>query len=102
MFKKPFSFKGRITRKEFAYTFYIFNVLLLASVGLANYTRFYTLCIIPFDIWFYTAQRRKRIHDVGDNLKKNINRFEERDKALMRIEGDIGANQYGDDPREGN
>ena len=72
MFKKPFSFDGRIGRLE-----YILSILLFLSMGLGvmyllaqtgideiYLPPLFILIAIPF-YWFSTAQGAKRCHDMG-------------------------------------
>ena len=69
MFKKPFSFEGRIRRTEYGlsliiYFFpaFIFRVAAEAGAGASVFVIFY----IPV-LWFLWAQGAKRCHDLGNS-----------------------------------
>lgn len=78
LFAHPFSYKGRIRRKEFCLSFLIAFV-----VGHALYFLFhavpslFTLILVLIlaipAIWFITAQGSKRCHDFGDSGWKQFN-----------------------------
>ena len=104
MFKNPFSFEGRIARKEYAlsYLIYIAAVFLilmfigmlvevggdaLASVGMIG---FFPLA------WFNYAQGAKRCHDVGHSGFFQLIPF----YVLWMLFGpsEEGPNKYGADP----
>lgn len=76
MFAHPFSFEGRIRRKEWGLSYLIwfvsgFFLYLLSVILLTLIPSFFTLIFIllldlPI-IWFITAQGSKRCHDYGDS-----------------------------------
>lgn len=69
MFQHPFSFKGRIRRREYALSCIIYilfeaptiEILTKDTAGLVN---IFLLFSIPFS-WFIIAQSTKRLHDMG-------------------------------------
>ena len=95
MFKKPFSFDGRIRRTEFGISFIICYIAHICLVGLMDLNG-YIFCI-PF-FFFFFAQAAKRSHDMDKSgwftLIPLYNPF-----FLLFIEGTIGANKYGKDPK---
>ena len=95
MFKKPFSFDGRIMRTEFGISFIICYIAHICLVGLMDLNG-YIFCI-PF-FFFFFAQAAKRSHDMDKSgwftLIPLYNPF-----FLLFIEGTIGANKYGKDPK---
>ncbi len=82
MFAHPFSFEGRIRRKEWGLSYLIwfvsgFFLYLLSVILLTLIPSFFTLIFIlllnlPI-IWFITAQGSKRCHDYGDSGWKQFN-----------------------------
>lgn len=74
LFQFPFSFKGRIRRKEFFLTHllsYVFHNILLSCIAFVDsdlllgvISVLYVTCF-PFLLWIYFAQGSKRCHDVG-------------------------------------
>ena len=94
MFKKPFSFNGRIRRTEFAITFLIYVVfyviILVATTGNIRMPIF-ALLYIPL-VWFAWAQSAKRCHDVGKSGWWQIIPFYI--FWLLFQKGDPWANQY--------
>jgi uncharacterized membrane protein YhaH (DUF805 family) len=66
MFKHPFSFEGRIGRKEYAITFGVYYAFYLTVDELLteDYTLFLMLLFIPA-FWILIAQGSKRCHDLG-------------------------------------
>ena len=67
MFKKPFSFKGRIGRTEYAISFIVFTVFYFTVgpiVESNDMGSLLSLLIIPV-MWFLLAQGAKRCHDTG-------------------------------------
>ena len=78
MFSKAFSFKGRIKRAEFAWSYIITwivdNIIMLFWSGMVENAEYPTIsdAILLFimlspALWFYYAQRIKRCHDIGHN-----------------------------------
>ena len=95
MFKKPFSFDGRIRRTEFGISFIICYIAHICLVGLMDLNG-YIFCI-PF-FFFFFSQAAKRSHDMDKSgwftLIPLYNPF-----FLLFREGTIGANKYGKDPK---
>ena len=95
MFKKPFSFDGRIRRTEFGISFIICYIAHICLVGLMDLNG-YIFCI-PF-FFFFFAQAAKRSHDMDKSgwftFIPLYNPF-----FLLFREGTIGANKYGKDPK---
>ena len=92
MFKKPFSFEGRIRRSEFwigAFIF-IFGITICSSSSILG------LGYIPL-IWFKLAQNAKRCHDRGNSGFFQLIPFYGLWMAFA--EGDKGPNQYGENPK---
>ncbi len=95
MFKNPFSFKGRIRRTEFGITYII---VALANVFLiASQEDILVLIYIPL-LWFLFAQGAKREHDLNYSGWWQLIPF--RYLWLIFLKGEIGANKYGEDPKQ--
>lgn len=99
MFKKPFSFDGRIRRTEFGLSFIIFYIIFNFLDEVFNFNRSFSLIFfIPIFI-FYFAQSAKRCHDIGESgwlsLIPLYNPF-----LLLFKEGNVGGNVYGEDPKK--
>lgn len=104
MFKAPFSFTGRIRRKEFGISFLIYFV---AGVSLEFGLMFgqqvgdsggliLLLCLVPI-VWFMLAQAAKRSHDIGNSGWWVLIPFYA--IILLFAESNPGPNQYGDNPK---
>ncbi len=72
MFKKPFSFNGRIGRLEFLLTILLFLSMALGVIYLLTQTGIDEIYVPPLFIlfgvpiyWFTYAQGAKRCHDMG-------------------------------------
>ena len=69
MFKKPFSFNGRIGRAEYGLSYLIYIIpaglfeIALVEVGLVS---FFAVLLVPL-FWFLIAQGSKRCHDRGNS-----------------------------------
>jgi serine/threonine protein kinase len=85
LFKAPFSFNGRIRRKEFGLSF-----LIVSTVGIP--LSFLIIPIIPL-CWFIWAQGAKRAHDLGKSGWYQLIPFYA--FVLLFVEGDQQANEYG-------
>lgn len=104
MFKRPFSFKGRIRRTEYGISFliYLFVVYIVDAIikspgmtyGSALFV--YLLFIIP-GLWFFWAQGCKRCHDRGNSGWYQIIPFYP--LVLIFGDGELGSNQYGNNPK---
>ena len=74
MFKRPFSFEGRIRRTEYCLSLLIYYVViyvvaffagvLVGTTGSNGFMALYFLFLIP-GAWFLWAQGTKRCHDLG-------------------------------------
>jgi uncharacterized membrane protein YhaH (DUF805 family) len=88
MFKKPFSFTGRIRRTEYGVSLIIATLLNALTVG------FGLIITIPFML----AQGAKRSHDIGNSgwfiLLPIYNPF-----ILLFQDGQNNSNQYGENPK---
>ncbi len=98
MFKRPFNFKGRIGRSEYATSFLI-AVLLL---GLSKDFGIRGLPIMEWGIyiigyWFLLAQGAKRCHDINKTGFLFLVPFVP--IVLLFIPGTKGKNAYGDEPK---
>ena len=88
MFKKPFSFEGRIRRTEYGLSLIIVSVINVITLGFGG------IITIPFIL----AQAAKRSHDQGNSgwfiLIPIYNPF-----FLIFGEGEKESNQYGENPK---
>ena len=103
MFKKPFSFKGRIRRLEYVISHFIllisFIVYLSIQEKIDPSADIFVFSLIP-SIWFIIAQRTKRSHDMGNSgLFQFIPFF---GIIMAFADGDKGPNKYGLNPKEPN
>ena len=99
MFRNSFSFEGRIRRLEYGLSFIIYYIWMFFSSLIAismNAEGLYYLCIIP-GLYFWLAQGAKRCHDRGNSGWYQIIPF----YGLWMLfgDGDIGANEYGSNPK---
>lgn len=104
MFKRVFSFKGRIRRTEFGLSYIIFLAWYLVFVAVTEMNDvnpvlalFIILTIVPA-YWFLLAQGAKRCHDRGNSGWYQIIPF----YFLVMIFGgsEDGINDYGTNPKE--
>ena len=104
MFKRPFSFKGRIRRTELWLSIFLSNLALSILISLTstrneNIMGIFILFFEIFHFWFALAQLVKRSHDIGNSgwlvIFPIYNPF-----VLLFMEGNKGANRYGEDPKE--
>jgi len=102
MFKDPFTFHGRIRRKEYALSFFIYSAMSLfikvmhedsdkASINFVIYA------LLALMLWFLFAQGAKRCHDLGRSGWLQLVPFYF--VWLIFAEGRRGKNQYGEDPK---
>ena len=100
MFENPFSFEGRIRRTEYGLSIIIvaciasFISLLMEAAKEMGVV--FVIVYIPI-YWFHIAQGVKRSHDIGNSgwmLLVPIYGL-----YILCAEGDIGANEYGEDPK---
>jgi uncharacterized membrane protein YhaH (DUF805 family) len=101
MFKKPFSFDGRIGRTEYCLSFFgqyvVATVLEVVSVSYGFNDWFLAACALPL-LWFILAQGAKRCHDRG-----NIGWFQIIPFYLfwtLFAPGDPGENDFGPSPKQ--
>lgn len=100
MFKKPFSFEGRIRRTEYGLTYLIYIAALFALVFVeeinSDLATISLVVYIPM-FWFLWAQGSKRCHDRGNSGWYQIIPF----YALWMLfaDSDYGDNGYGPNPK---
>ena len=116
MFKKPFSFEGRIRRKEYAISLllipiiffgfsliiwgisYVFKDIFKNVIEIISVV--FSLIILILLPWFWLAQAVKRSHDIGNSgwwlllvpLYYGL--------ILLVAEGEPRSNKYGEDPKK--
>lgn len=108
MFQNIFSFEGRIRRLEYGLSFLIYlvyvvvitNLLLVLNLidltGNQKNDMIQILALLP-GIWFTITQSAKRCHDVGRSGWWQLVPFY--GIVLLFIDGDIGGNEYGPNPK---
>ena len=97
MFRNPFSFEGRIRRREYGISLIIFVIIFVlialdASSGGDSGHSILILFLSPL-LWFQFAQGTKRCHDIGSNGWWQLLPFFF--LWLIIEDGQYGANQYG-------
>ena len=107
MFKRPFSFQGRIRRLEYGlsmliyFVWYIWYIVILAMINPSDpsivASLFVLISFIPMT-WFLWAQNAKRCHDRGNSGWYQLIPFYV--FVLLFGEGEKGINEYGDNPKE--
>jgi len=100
MFKKPFSFEGRIRRLEYGITwlcYFVFLIMLQFAAGAG--ASFLSILAIPF-IWLMLAQGAKRCHDLGKSGFWQMIPFYF--VALLFLPGSGELNEYGYPPLRSN
>lgn len=99
MFKAPFSFDGRIRRKEYGISyliyFFIYAFLSLTLKGSGTEVVFYAF-FIPL-VFFLLAQGAKRCHDLDKSGWFQIIPFY--GLWMLFQDGKPGGNQYGLNPK---
>ncbi|MBP2281709.1 hypothetical protein H4V97_000027 [Flavobacterium sp. CG_23.5] len=97
MFKKPFSFDGRIRRTEYGISIIIYIILYTAIIEITKKDNpGMGLAIIPM-LWFLWAQGAKRCHDMDKNGWFQIIPFYV--LGMLFIEGDTYLNKHGENPK---
>lgn len=104
MFKRPFSFNGRIRRTEYCLSFLIYtiwygviNAMMETPDPSVGASIFVLVSFIPM-IWFLWAQNAKRCHDRGNSGWYQLIPFYV--FVLLFGGSDEGSNEYGDNPKE--
>lgn len=104
MFKRPFSFNGRIRRTEYCLSFLIYmiwygviNAMMATPDPSVGASLFVLISFIPM-IWFLWAQNAKRCHDRGNSGWYQLIPFYV--FVLMFGGSDEGSNKYGNNPKE--
>lgn len=104
MFKRPFSFNGRIRRTEYCLSFLIYmiwygviNAMMATPDPSVGASLFVLISFIPM-IWFIWAQNAKRCHDRGNSGWYQLIPFYV--FVLMFGGSDEGSNEYGNNPKE--
>lgn len=104
MFKRPFSFNGRIRRIEYGISFIIYIIWYVVIEAMMKTSDpspaasvFVLISFIPM-IWFLWAQNAKRCHDRGNSGWYQLIPFYV--FVLLFGEGEEGENEYGDNPKE--
>jgi uncharacterized membrane protein YhaH (DUF805 family) len=103
MFKNPFGFEGRITRKEYGISLLMHFTIAMLTVWVVFTTQSnYWLLIILFpSLWFMFAQGVKRCHDFGRSGWYLMNPLNINKGGAMLIRtGDEGENEFGLPPEE--
>jgi uncharacterized membrane protein YhaH (DUF805 family) len=102
MFQNPFSFEGRIRRKEYGFTIIIYAVSLVVTQVLAAtgnvFGSIMTLLLTIPVVWFLWAQGAKRCHDIDRSGWMQLIPFYP--LFLLFEEGKPGSNEYGHNPKE--
>lgn len=96
MFTAPFSFDGRIRRKEYGISLIIYFVGYSMVLGLSESSAIFGLVMIPL-LWFLYAQGTKRCHDKGNPGWYQLIPFYV--FWLLFSEGDKEPNKYGNSPK---
>lgn len=104
MFKRPFSFHGRIRRTEYGISFIIYfiwavilNISTQSNDAPEGMAIFLLVTYIPM-IWFLWAQNCKRCHDRGNSGWYQLIPFYF--FVLLFGDGEEGTNDYGDNPKD--
>ena len=104
MFKRSFSFHGRIRRTEYGISFIIYFVwVMILNVATASNDMpeglaiFLIVTYVPM-IWFLLAQNCKRCHDRGNSGWYQLIPFYF--FVLLFGDGEEGSNDYGDNPKD--
>jgi uncharacterized membrane protein YhaH (DUF805 family) len=92
----PFSFNGRIRRKEYGISFVIYILGYSILLGLSESSTILLVGYIPL-LWFLWAQGAKRCHDRGNSGWYQIIPFYV--FWMLFAEGDSTKNEYGNSPK---
>jgi uncharacterized membrane protein YhaH (DUF805 family) len=99
MFRRPFSFEGRIRRTEYGLTvliYYAFVFILEIADTALNSDGIVYLALIPA-LWFMLAQGTKRCHDRSHHGGWQLIPFYM--LWMLFADGDPHTNKYGEDPK---
>ena len=103
MFENPFSFNGRIRRKEFAISMLLYMAMYLYMIAHLkspfnelNSPAVVLLMAVPA-LWFLWAQGAKRCHDLGNSGWYQLIPFYV--FWLLFQNGQPGSNEYGPNPK---
>lgn len=100
MFKKPFSFEGRIRRTEFGLSYLIYIIAIFLFASISDFVGFgsglFGLAYIPL-LWFLLAQGVKRCHDRGNSGWFIVIPFY--GLWMLFADSEVGENQYGPNPK---
>lgn len=99
MFKKPFSFEGRIRRLEYGLSYLIYFVSAIIVSLLTEVNELFAFLLIGYIplIWFMLAQGAKRCHDRGSSGWYQIIPFY--GLWMLFADGVFGQNEYGPNPK---
>ncbi len=102
MFKRPFSFRGRIRRTEYwvSVMLYWFLFIFIAETinnNPGNNIALVALAMLIALLWFIIAQSSKRCHDLGRTAFWMFIPFYF--IRMLFIEGGVRKNKYGDNPK---
>ncbi|MEP7256545.1 MAG: DUF805 domain-containing protein [Ferruginibacter sp.] len=104
MFKKSFSFEGRIRRTEYGLSFIIYLCLLtiiqmifVDDSNPSNTSPLFLILAIPI-IWFLISQGAKRCHDMGNSGWFQLIPFYF--FWMLFADSNVGANEYGPNPKD--
>jgi uncharacterized membrane protein YhaH (DUF805 family) len=100
MFKRPFSFEGRIRRTEYGLSLVIYAIcaiILNIMVEVDEETFILLFAYIPPMFWFLWAQSTKQCHDIGKSGWWQFIPFYI--LWLLFQDGQHTKNQYGDTPK---
>ncbi|HWD87839.1 MAG TPA: DUF805 domain-containing protein [Mucilaginibacter sp.] len=102
MFKDPFSFEGRIRRKEYVITFLILYIISFGlgyalGDGVEGIYLWLILILLAASVWIQLAQNTKRCHDINRSGWYQLIPFYT--LYLLFAEGDKFRNQYGPSPK---
>lgn len=100
MFTNTFSFDGRIRRTEYAISVLIYAfiaTIINGIIGASNGDAFILLVLFIPALWFIWAQGAKRCHDLGNSGWWQLIPFY--GFWLLFQDGQIGKNEYGENPK---